>query len=182
MDKVSELEKTMSPPPANLKSLKEKTQTAFSINNTLRTGIPNTAMLSFESVLTTKELWDVSFYVMSLPHKVPPNQISSRFRSFNKDLANLTDYELKKVIKRSPNINTNKNKQSVFKKEPLNLDNKKQTPLLGIREAQKDFLSSKNLPNLENLTIKSTLIDAYLEGFEYAETSLAIKNKALFKN
>jgi len=67
---VSELEKTMNPPPANLKSLEgEKTQTAFSINNTLRTGIPNTAMLSFESVLTTEELWDVSFYVMSLPHK-----------------------------------------------------------------------------------------------------------------
>jgi high-affinity iron transporter len=181
---VPELEKTMNPPPANLRSPDgEKTQTAFSINNTLRTGIPNTAMLPFDSSLTTEELWNVSFYVMSLPQSKNPELKPSQDLELSvEDLANLTDYELKKTIKQnSPQTLAHIRTNSLFLKTlPLTLNQKTNIPLLGITKAQKKIsYLQKNLDSLNNLTIKSTLIDAYLEGFEESETSLAIKNRKL---
>ena len=175
----------MNPPPANLRSPDgEKTQTAFSINNTLRTGIPYTAMLPFDSSLTTEELWDVSFYVMSLPQRKNPEHKPSQDLELSvKDLANLTDYELKKTIKQNSqqtlaHIRTN----SLFLKTlPLTLNQKTNAPLLGINKAQKKiYYLQKNLDSLSKPYNKNLLlIDAYLEGFEEAETILTIKDRDL---
>jgi high-affinity iron transporter len=181
------LNKTMNPPPTDLRATDgEKTQTPFSINNTLRTGIPNTAMLSFSSSLAEEDLWNISFYVMSLPHKNKNSGTNSleQLDLSIKDLANLTDYDLEKILKQNKlnpkEINTIRTNHSFIKNLPLETKYKAKTPLKGIELSQRKIsYLQENINSLDKMTIKTLLIDAYLEGFEYAENRLKLKNKKL---
>ena len=70
----------------------------------LHTGIADTSMVSFAGVLSDKEMWDVSFYVLALPYLNYKNKI----KLFDigdkitlKDLTVLSDNELIASVKQS---------------------------------------------------------------------------------
>lgn len=65
-DGVSALSRTLSPAPTNfLETSVMKTVTALHAFNTIRLGIPGTAMVPFRA-MSDSDVWDVSFYVLSL--------------------------------------------------------------------------------------------------------------------
>lgn len=64
----------------------------YKFYNTIRLGVPGTGMIAF-SHLSDKEIWDLSFYIKSLPFK-DQNHTAAPAKLSLKDTATLTDQEI----------------------------------------------------------------------------------------
>lgn len=195
----------LTPAPKNLieKEFAEELSPAR-VHNTLKVGIPNTAMISYEKILTEEEKWNVSFYVTNLFFK---NKTKSEATTItqNKDLASplkrltwthlasMSNRELKKWISQSHNSEQNNQKINVqlaqlrtfsFSADKLLL--KKSSLEQSVRSSVKkseDHLSFTlekikqtriEFNNNKFEGISDLILDAYLEGFEHFEKQLKI--------
>lgn len=84
-----------------------KAMTAFHVFNVTKLGIPGTGMLSFPQ-LNDEELWDVSFYTLSLRHQNLANQSQSFASAVQgvslEKVASLSEDELRPEFKTDPDL------------------------------------------------------------------------------
>jgi high-affinity iron transporter len=197
-DAKTPLAATLKIPPRNL--LEEEFVEKLSpskVHNTLKLGIPETGMISYEGILDEESMWDVSFYVASLPfqreYKKPSKSEFSKNVLFELSWQDLADKRLGELRTFLQNIYPNKD-PSEFQDElvlmrTLNF-NLSDLPFLEIDEpASHDESSSleyllltksKLSEAVDNLnkgdfgSLPHKILDAYLEGFENFERELKI--------
>lgn len=156
----------------------------YKVYNTLTFGIEGTSMPSFRS-LSDKEKWDTAFYVMSLG--VPePNDISSdseekipEYLSDYKTLANLSNNELKEKLGEIKLPDTDKAIRYLRNRTLTARGNESDSPIMYTRDMMDLALAMYKKGDYTGAL--NTSIDAYLEGFERAETDLRIKDEKLTK-
>ncbi|MDO9183932.1 MAG: FTR1 family protein [Bacteriovorax sp.] len=94
---------SLEPKPANFHNTERMSSiSAFHAYNTIRLGVPGTGMPAFGN-LSDKEVWDLSFFVMSIRHADAINALKSQTISAPEnitleELATLSDTELKEKI------------------------------------------------------------------------------------
>jgi high-affinity iron transporter len=166
----------------------------FKVFNLLHTGIADTSMVSFAGVLSGKEMWDVSFYVLALPYLNYKNKKSFfdiEPRITLKDLTVLSDNELMSFVKQKWKYSKF---HDVSRDEILSflrvsslgsVRNTKPVVQDSIDAINKAIKTLQNLSieriNLTRLEVERKLIDAYLNGFEGAEAFLITKDPVQVK-
>ncbi|WP_139839243.1 FTR1 family protein [Christiangramia flava] len=92
----------LNPKPTNFWASKMLESSPFQIFNTIRLGVPQTSMKSFDE-LSDKEVWDLAFYIKALPYeqgkdKELAKKLISRKDLTLKDLAFLSDQDLEALF------------------------------------------------------------------------------------
>lgn len=161
--------------PSNFHNPKRmNTISAFHIYNTIRLGVPGTSMVSWEN-FSDKEVWDLSFYVMSLrydnetlPTKFNVNDITLL------EAASLSDDELKEKIAEEDDVKKN---------IALSLIRNKNAPpsngeFISIAKSYLDQAFDAYKKNLKD-DAKYFALRAYLEGIEPIESMIKANNPSL---
>ena len=174
--------KGLKPPPANFhNSDRMSSISAFHSYNTIRLGVPGTAMPAWSN-FSDKEVWDLSFYIMSLRHTKLANSANaeSNFNINNITLleaATLSDTELKEKFNK---VDDDKRNLALALLRTKN-DNTSGDQFIGIA---KSYLSQalsafKNNSNSSKDEAKRLAIQAYLEGIEPIEPTLKLNDPKL---
>lgn len=173
----------MDPAPANFHDAERMSQiSAFHNYNTIRLGVPGTGMASFPD-FTDKEVWDLSFYLMSIRHEgeAKATAVESLKKASStitlEEAASLSDTELQAKM----NLKEEKEKTQAVAVLRLKDNNPtggdyigKAKDLLG--DSQRAF--EKNTAESRELA-KTLAIRAYLEGIEPLEPMLKANNPEL---
>ncbi len=171
----------LNPKPTNFFNAKRMSQiSAFHSFNTIRFGIPNTAMKP-NQILNDKEVWDLSFYVMSLRHQELASSVDEKNYSNEEitleELSTLSDKQLKDKI--SSKDDKEKNLALAL------LRNKNDTTSGGQYIAKANSLLNLALISFKKNTsssrddAKSFALRAYLEGIEPIEPLVKANNPKL---
>ena len=204
-DAKTPLAATLKIPPRNL--LEEEFVEKLSpskVHNTLKLGIPDTGMISYEGILDEEAMWDVSFYVTSLPFQKKAKKSSASefskkvlFELSWQDLADKRLGELRTFL------------QGIYpKKDPLEFEGElvlmrtlnftlsdlafleRDEPSSRDKSSSLEYLlltKSKLAEAVDNLnkkdfrSVSHKILDAYLEGFENFERELKILNPKKLK-
>ncbi|MFO1520142.1 MAG: cytochrome c/FTR1 family iron permease [bacterium] len=156
----------LNPKPANfLDDGRMKVVSPFQAFNTIRLGIPNTAMAPFPS-LSDREVWDLSFYVLSLRYQGEGKSTSPLPASFSlQTISSSSDEQLEEKIG-----GTEDEKRKIVKAARLYSDSYGTRPLEiaknYLKQAQKEYREGPR----ESAQKKALL--AYLEGVEPVEARL----------
>ena len=161
---------SLNPPPSNFHASKMDSLPPFQVFNTIRLGVNGTGMAGYPS-FSDDEVWDLSFYVVSLRHegKTKPMSVSvtpgSQLPSL-KEVATLSDNDLRKRFaeKTVAEIRLRTGDTETAQFDSLSLARSKLSDVLGA--ARKGDFD----------TAKRAAIDAYLEGIEPVETMLRAKD------
>lgn len=175
----------MDPAPANFHDTERMSQiSAFHNYNTIRLGVPGTGMASFPD-FTDKEVWDLSFYLMSIRHEGEAKAALASGEALKKasevvtleEAASLSDTELQAKM----NLTEEKEKTQAVAVLRMKDNNPtggdyigKAKDLLG--DSQRAF--DKNTAESRELA-KTLAIRAYLEGIEPLEPMLKANNPEL---
>lgn len=175
----------LDPPPRNFNDPEiSGLMSPYKVYNTLTFGIEGTSMPSFHS-LSDKEKWDTAFYVMSLgfpdfdgvsfdiEEKIP-EQLSDY-----KTLANLSNNELRERLQEIKSLDPEKAIRHLRNKSLTVREDDSDSPIVYAREKTDYALALYEKGDYTGAL--NTSIDAYLEGFERAETDLRIKDEKLTK-
>lgn len=175
--------KDMDPAPANFHNAERMGQiSAFHNYNTIRLGVPGTGMASW-SQFTDKEVWDLSFYLMSIRHEekltLPGIQTAKIFadRINLEQVATLSDAEIQ------AKMNTKEEKEKTLAIAVLRTKDNNPTGGDYIGKA-KDLLNDslrafkKNTPTARE-EAKTLALRSYLEGIEPVEPMIKANNPAL---
>lgn len=177
------LGKDLDPKPANFHEPERMSAiSAFHSYNTIRLGVPGTGMLAWNN-FTDKEVWDLSFYVMSLRHREMAQKanfkLSQEINDFTlTDLATLSDKELKQKMKKEDDEDK-KNYALAFLRNKT--DDTSSGELIGIAksyltEALKSY--KENTPQSKKMA-KQLALQSYLEGIEPIEPMMKANDPAL---
>jgi high-affinity iron transporter len=177
----------LDPKPANFHDSERMSSiNAFHSYNTIRLGVPGTGMASFSNY-SDKEVWDLSFYLMSIRHEKLA-QTKNANNSINIDsitlfeAATLSDKELKEKL--AEKLNEKDDKKNDEKKNlALALlrnknDNTSAGQYIGLAKSylSRALFSYKN--NSKN-EAKRFALQAYLEGIEPIEPMIRANNPKL---
>ncbi len=175
----------LDPPPRDFTAPELRgSMSPYKIYNTLTFGIEGTSMPSFRS-FSDKEKWDTAFYVMSLG---PPDADSGSFVSVEKIPEQLTDYktlaslsnnELREKLAGVKSLDTEKAIGHLRNRISADQESVPDSPIGYTREKMNYALALYEKGDYSGAL--NTSIDAYLEGFERAETDLRIKDEKLTK-
>ena len=159
----------LNPPPANFHSQKMKELSPFKAFNAIRVGVPGTPMVAWNS-LTDQNVWDLSFYVLSLRHGVPEKSSGDSTQLL---LASThSDLELMTSL---PGSEKEKKKALTFLRTQSGNDGDGGS--LGIARASlKD--SDRDFKSGDLDSAKANALKAYLEGVEPAEPKLRANDPA----
>ncbi len=176
----------LDPKPANFHSKDRMSSiSAFHSFNTIRLGVPGTGMPAFGD-LSDRDVWDLSFYVMSLRHQtflstlktIPANQLNFSLE----EMATLSDTELKeKIAEKITDKKTDQDEQN------------KNIALALLRTKNDDTSSGQYIGIAKSLLTKSLVsfksnnkdeakrfaLQAYLEGIEPIEPMIKANNPQL---
>ncbi|MGZ3787397.1 MAG: cytochrome c/FTR1 family iron permease [Bacteriovorax sp.] len=172
----------LEPRPANFHKEKRMSEiSAFHAYNTIRLGVPGTGMISWGQ-FNDKEVWDLSFYVMSLRHQTAATSAEAKNSQgvpniTLEEVSTLSDNELKEKL-----TEKDENKKNIAL---ALLRTKNETPTGGdyIGKA-KDFLNQafvafkKKTPESKD-EAKSLALKAYLDGIEPIEPMIKANNPLL---
>lgn len=196
---------TLRIPPRNLleKEFVEKLSPS-KVHNTLKLGIPDTGMISYEGILDEAAMWDVSFYVASLPFKKDGEKsFKSKFsqnillklswqdladkrlaelRTFLQDFypeKNPSDLEDKLALMRT--LDFNLSDLAFLKADKLASHNRSSSLeyLLLTKSKLSEAVNHLNQGDFGSISHK--ILDAYLEGFENFEREIKILNPTKLK-
>ena len=208
-DANSPMAQFLKPPPRNLLEAEFLQDLSPSrVYNTLKVGIPETAMVSYDNILTEKEKWDVSFYVLRLAFKEQKKSQKIDQESLDKLsstlswnlLASLSNKDLEKHLSKNLSKQTKKGMvPQLVKKIRANkigfksLELNKESPLVFLKKKQSNdeslnFIISKieeikkELSKKNSKEIHRDLLSAYLDGFESLEKKLKILDSSLMQN
>lgn len=175
--------KGMDPAPANFHNSERMSQiSAFHCYNTIRLGVPGTGMASWSN-FTDKEVWDLSFYLMSIRHEEKLNQAGLAQAKSAADTitleqaAQLSDTEL------AAKINKSEDRDKALAVAVLRTKDNNPTGGDYIGKA-KDLLDdslraySKQTPE-GKAEAKTLALRSYLEGIEPVEPMLKANNPSL---
>ena len=209
-DSKTPMAQYLKPPPRNL--LEEEFLEDLSpskVYNTMKVGIPGTAMVSYDKLLTEEEKWDLAFYVLSLAAEQQKDLDLTKIKSeilakVSKILswsylASLSNTELEKYLSRQLSLQISKEevKSLTAKLRLAKFDsktfilNKKFKALYVKAEQSIDESLAFTLKRLEEVKesfknksytkIHQNLLEAYLEGFENVERKLKILDSSLLQ-
>lgn len=202
-DARTPLAETLKIPPRNFleKEFVEKLSPS-KVHNTLKLGIPDTGMISYEGILSEEEMWDVSFYVASLPFKSESsnslvlseklrNELSwqdladrrlGELRSFLEEISpEKTEEELASELSLLRNLNFTHRDLPFLDRVEISApeDGDSLSYLLFTREK---LAEARELFESQEIALVShKILDAYLEGFENFERELKIHDAAKMK-
>ena len=193
------LAREMEPPPRNFHAAEfVEHSSPFKTFNTLKTGIAGTAMISFDGILSDRDMWDISFYTQSLPFDKSFGKVQSKanhtiLKAFSiSDLSKNSNHELRqKIYLKSQDeqlelsdehilsvitqlrLVDSFNLDTVLTEKKLDIKGSIADLKMSIDTVEEALFSLKN--NEEQLdSLKPLLLDAYLEGFEKVETHLRL--------
>ena len=171
----------LNPKPANFHKAERMEQiSAFHSYNTIRLGVPGTAMVAF-SQFSDQEVWDLAFYVMSLRHRELALQNKDKFNIEGitlEEAATLSDIQLKEKLTIQLKLNDENQKSQAL--ALLRVKNDKTTPGDYISKA-KNYLNQSLISYKENSKdqAKRLSVQAYLEGIEPIESTIKANNPEL---
>ena len=193
----------LNPPPRNLLEADFLEDLSPSrVYNTLKVGIPDTAMVSYDKILSDQEKWDLSFYVLALPYLNDKRKTLELGNNSRKEiswnlLATLSNKELQNYLGEKTNlagkeltafaeslrraqfpsnsIALNKNFNLKLVQKTKSQDESLKFTLTKISEA-KAKLEANNIAALHD-----DLLAGYLEGFESVERKLQILDSKLMR-
>ena len=178
-DGVKSLE--LDPKPANFHKTERMEQiSAFHCYNTIRLGVPGTAMVAFAQ-FGDQEVWDLAFYVMSLRHQELALSATEKFNTDAitlEEAATLSDVQLKDKLATQLHLKSEDQKLSAL--ALLRVKNDKTTPGDYISKA-KNYLNQSLTSYKENSKdqAKRLSVQAYLEGIEPIEPTIKANNPEL---
>jgi high-affinity iron transporter len=156
--------KNMLPLPANFHKLERMNKiSAFHCYNTIRLGVPGTGMVAFDK-LDDKQIWDLAFYVMSIPYSAV--KISSSFTEENLSLSEISLLSNEEITSKFPNeyekliVGIRTNNHQISFEDYIN------TAQETLDEAFQFYLHG------ENNNAKKYAIQAYLQGIEPIEPAI----------
>jgi high-affinity iron transporter len=177
--------KGLEPKPANFHNAERMSEiSAFHCYNTIRLGVPGTGMASW-SEFTDKEVWDLSFYLMSVRHeeelKTAGLQNAKLFadKITLEEAATLSDSELQQKIENQKENNKDKNLAIAV------LRTKDNNPTGGDYIGKAKDLLNDSLAAFKMNTpasreeAKTFALRSYLEGIEPVEPMIKANNPAL---
>lgn len=173
----------LTPQPANFHKTERMSEiSAFHAYNTIRLGVPGTGMIAWAQ-FNDKEVWDLSFYVMSIRHndgEIKSNTTQNKDKSSEfslEEISTLSDNQLKEKMQ--------KKDESTKNLAIAMLRNINNTPAGSEYVGKaKSYLSqalgafSKKTPESKK-EAKSLALKAYLDGIEPIEPTLKANNPAL---
>lgn len=166
----------MDPAPANFHDAERMSQiSAFHNYNTIRLGVPGTGMASFPD-FTDKEVWDLSFYLMSIRHEGESKSVSVAALKNAADTVTLEEAASLSDTELQAKMNLQEEKERTQAVAVLRLKDNNPTGGDYIGKA-KDLLADsqrafdKNTAESRELA-KTLAIRAYLEGIEPLEPML----------
>ncbi|MBI4228901.1 MAG: cytochrome c/FTR1 family iron permease [Deltaproteobacteria bacterium] len=176
----------LSPPPVNLTDIDSTAGLSpFKIYNTLSFGIEGTEMPKFPN-LSDKEKWDLAFYVMTLGINDVDSTSGSR-SVMDKLPDELKDYKILSTL-------TNDDIRGILETNNIEkVDKQRVISYLRLGTIEDSSLKDNSLLNTRTILANSLqlykqgrkeeayneALDAYLEGFEKVEPSLALKDRDL---
>ena len=160
---------SLNPPPANFHGEKMRELSPFKAFNAIRVGVPGTPMVAWNS-LTDQNVWDLSFYVLSLRHGAPEKASADSAQLL---LASThSDLELMRSLPGSEK----ENKKALILLRTYS-GNDSDSGSLGIARASlKD--SDRDFKSGDLDSAKANALKAYLEGVEPAEPKLRANDPA----
>ncbi|MBC7530809.1 MAG: cytochrome c/FTR1 family iron permease [Oligoflexus sp.] len=164
----------LEPKPANFLDHEKMNEAApLGEFNTIRLGVPGTGMAAFQN-FSDEETWGLAFYVISLRHEKPTENIQLNFDdNLLKQAATLSDTNLAKVL--GVDVNEKNGKLATVRyhqenSEKVNTLDLSRTYLHDAEEAYK---------NGDQKSAKSSALRSYLEGIEPVEPRLKAQDPAL---
>jgi high-affinity iron transporter len=142
---------------------------AFTIFNTVRTGIEGTGMIA-NTQLTDDEVWDVSFYVLSLRYTQREKSVSTPVISLE-EIATLSDHEL---VEKNWETHQIANLRTRIPEDANNVFIQRAIDLM------RDALAAYK--NADYRQAEQLTMSAYLEGIEPIETHLKSADEKLAEN
>lgn len=178
------LASSLNPPPMNFTDMgSTATLSPFKIYNTMSFGIQGTKMPTFPS-LSDKEKWNLAFYVMTLGMdgkggtnggKPPLDKLPNELKDY-KILSTLTNDDIGRILEKSNQTKVDKQKAIHYVRLGIVEDsNLKNNSLLNARTILTNSLELYKQGKKEEAYNEA--LDAYFEGFEMVEPSLALKDR-----
>ncbi|MDD4975142.1 MAG: cytochrome c/FTR1 family iron permease [Bacteriovorax sp.] len=172
----------LEPAPANFHNSERMSAiSAFHVYNTIRLGVPGTGMIAWSN-FSDKEVWDLSFYVMSLRHaELAKSQASTNIISTDsitlEEAATLSDTELKEKFNEK---DENKKNLALALLRNKN-DNTSGGQFVGKAKSYLSQALSAYKSNSKNSKqdAKRLALQAYLEGIEPIEPMIKANNPLL---
>lgn len=160
--------KDLDPQPSNFHDLtRAPTISPFAAFNTIRLGVPGTAMPAFE--LSDDDVWVLAFYVNTFRFSENKNEVKTDSAFFTEDLlikaASLNDRELNSYLTR---INSKFSLSSIRLHGTVLNENKYITKALELLELSAEAFKNQNLKEAKRLSLA-----AYFEGIEPIETKIS---------
>ncbi|MBW7858366.1 MAG: FTR1 family protein [Leptonema sp. (in: Bacteria)] len=170
--------KTLEPPPSNFHDTDLINNfSAYQAYNSIRLGVSGTGMQAYSSQFTENEIWDLAFYVKSIPYQnqkanLTKEEFQNLFTDIDlKSVATLSEIKLKQKITSTPLLAaSNRDDQIIELRNYQAADNEKSNSLpiakKGLALALEHYqLGQKKLA-------RTNAIAAYLEGIEPVEARL----------
>ncbi len=171
----------LNPKPANFLNTERMSRLSpFQIFNTIRLGVPNTAMAGFQN-FSDQEVWDLSFYLLSLRYPSTPKngliqktELDSILQKIPlSEISSSSDEELRKKID-----GTDEEKDKILKTIRLNSNQNPPENPLSITKTHLN-LSLKAYQENQFSVAEQEAVIAYLKGVEPVEPILRVKNSSL---
>jgi high-affinity iron transporter len=162
--------KTLDPKPANFLDEHMKEVSPFQAFNTIRLGVPGTAMPPFHA-LSDKEVWDVAFYVVSLRHgqTLLPTKVRRELDAVPlKQVATLSDEKLGASL---PSKDDGDRAQIIASLRTRSDDDETGGGSLAVARTQLDE-ALKDYEAGDDHSARTKALKAYLEGIEPIEPRL----------
>ncbi|MEX2595370.1 MAG: FTR1 family protein [Salibacteraceae bacterium] len=137
--------------------------------NTISLGIEGTSMRAFEE-LSPEEVWNLSFYILSLPHKGEKHRSQQAIAKIGlEEIATLSN---EKLQKRYPDINIGS-----IRTAPPEVDNDYLSVAQNLLDQSLKAYNEGDLKHASNLALK-----AYLQGVEPVEPHIKASDNKLFQD
>lgn len=178
------LASTLNPPPMNFTDMSSTaTLSPFKIYNTMSFGIQGTKMPNFPNI-SDKEKWNLAFYVMTLGinekdgtdgSRSVLDKLPSELKDY-KILSTLTNDDIGRILETSNKAKVDKQKAISYVRLGIIEDSSlKNNSLLNTRTILANSLELYKQGKKEEAYKEA--LDAYFEGFEMVEPSLALKDR-----
>lgn len=178
------LASTLNPPPMNFTDMSSTaTLSPFKIYNTMSFGIQGTKMPNFPNI-SDKEKWNLAFYVMTLGINEKDgtdgsgsvlDKLPSELKDY-KILSTLTNDDIGRILETSNKAKVDKQKTISYVRLGIIEDSSlKNNSLLNTRTILANSLELYKQGKKEEAYKEA--LDAYFEGFEMVEPSLALKDR-----
>lgn len=173
--------KNLDPKPANFHNSERMSAiSAFHVYNTVRLGVPGTGMVAWNN-FSDKEIWDLSFYIMSLRHAQMASNAATSKINFDYlgllEAATLSDTEIKEKITEKDDEKKNI-ALALFRNKN---DNTSSGQFISIAKSylnQAFTAFSEKSPKSKSMA-KQFALQAYLEGIEPIEPMIKANDPSL---